>query len=143
MKTRVAWFLLGISVCYACGNAERANESDLISGTYVREYSKEILNQLSGNKVGMRTVRDTLYISSSGDGYKVDNSKWSMNDYDNDGWQDMKHGESGPLPSFNASYDESSRTLTSEGNAAPPLVITDDGKLSVGEKSDIAYIKIE
>ena len=142
MMNRVAGFLVGVSICYACGNSESANEKDSIAGTYVREYSREILNQLSGNKVGMRTVRDTLYISSAGDGYKVANSKWSMNDYDNDGWQNMKHGESGPLPTFNASYDRGSRTLSSEGNAAPPLVLAEDGKLSVGKKSEIAYVKI-
>lgn len=143
MKTRVAWFFVGVSVCYACGNVEKANESDLITGIYVREYSKEILNQLSWDKVGMRTVRDTLFITSAGNGYKVENAKWSMNDYDNDGWENMKHGDSGPLPSFKASYDENSRTLSSEGNAAPLLVITEDGKLSVGMKSDIAYVKVE
>ena len=143
MMTRVAGFLVGVSICYACGNSESANENDSIAGTYVREYSREILNQLSGNKVGMRTVRDTLYITAAGDEYKIENSKWSMNDYDNEGWQNMKHGESGPLPIFNASYDKNSRTLSSDGNQAPPLVIAEDGKLSVGNKSEIAYVKVD
>ena len=49
MMTRVAGFLVGVSICYACGNGESANEKDSIAGTYVREYSREILNQLSGN----------------------------------------------------------------------------------------------
>jgi hypothetical protein len=143
MMTRVAGFLVGVSICYACANSESTNEKDSIAGTYVRVYSREILNQLSGNKVGMRTVRDTLYISSVGNEYKVANSKWSMNDYDNDGWQNMKHGESGPLPTFNASYNKDSRTLNSEGGAAPSLVIAEDGKLSVGNKSEIAYVKVD
>jgi hypothetical protein len=143
MMTRVAGFLVGVSICYACGNGDSANEKDSIAGTYVREYSKEILNQLSGNKVGMRTVRDTLYITSAGNEYKVANSKWSMNDYDNDGWQNMKHGESGPLPTFNASYNKDSRTLNSQGGAGPSLVIAEDGKLSVGNKSEIAYVKVD
>jgi hypothetical protein len=141
MMKRVAWFLFGVSVCYACGNAERVSESDLIAGTYVREYSREILNQLSGNKLGMRTVRDTLYIIAIDGGYKVNNAKWSMNEYDNEGWQNMEHGESGPLPSFNATYDEQSRTLNPKGNEAPALTITEDGKISIGKKSEIAYVR--
>jgi hypothetical protein len=139
---RVAWFLFGVSFFYACGNAAN-NEKDLIAGVYVREYSNEILNQLSGNKVGMRTVRDTLYITSSGDEYEVENSKWSINDYDNDGWKDMEHSESGPLPSFNASYDQTSRTLIPRQNSVPALVIASDGKLSVGNKSEVAFVKVE
>jgi hypothetical protein len=143
MMTRVAWFLVGISVCSACGNAGSASEEDSVAGTYVREYSREILNQLSGDKVGMRTVRDTLYVIPAGDKYKIENAKWSMNDYDEDGWQNMEHGESGPLPSFNAIYDENARTLNSDGNSVPPLVIAEDGKISVGKKSDIAYVKVD
>ena len=100
------------------------------------------IHQLSGNKVGMRTVRDTLYITAAADGYKIQNAKWSMNDYDTDGWQNMKHGESGPLPSFEAIYDEQSRTLTSNGNEAPALTIAEDGKISIGKKSDIAYMRV-
>jgi len=135
--------LFGFVVCCACGNVEQKREDDLVIGTYVREYSTEILNQLSGNKMGMRTVRDTLIITSAGDRYKVENSKWSMNDYDNDGWQNSKHGESGPLRDFKASYSESSGTLNSDGNEVPTLFITNDGKLSVGKNSEIKYVKVE
>jgi hypothetical protein len=142
MMKRVILCLVGLSVCYGCGNAESASEKDAIAGTYVREYSREILNQTSGSKLGMRTVRDTLYISSQGEGYQVKNVKWSMNDYDNDGWRDMKHSESKPLPLFNATYDSKSRTLNGE-SAAPDLVLSEDGKLSVGGKSDIAYAKVD
>ena len=139
---RVAWFLFGVSICCACGNTGGKNE-DSVAGTYVREYSNEILNQLSGDKVGVRTVRDTLYITSAGDGYSIENTKWSMNDYDNDGWQNMKHGESGPLPSFKASYDNSTRSLISDVSSVPPIVVGNDGKLSIGSKSEIAYVKVD
>jgi hypothetical protein len=140
MMMRGVCLVIGGLICYACGTKESASQ-DLVSGTYVREYSREILNQTSGNKLGMRTVRDTLYISSQGDRYQVKNVKWSMNDYDNDGWQDMKHSDSKPLPVFAATYDSKSRTLNGE-SAAPDLVLSEDGKLSVGGKSEIAYAKI-
>ena len=138
MMKRVANFLIGVLICYACGNADKAND-DSIAGTYVREYSSEILNQLSGNKVGVRTIRDTLYITSAGRQYKVDNSKWSLNDYDNDGWQNMEHGESGPIPSFIATYDQTTHTLNSE--SAPDLIVSEDG-ISVGGKSEVTYAKM-
>jgi hypothetical protein len=143
MMKRVVIFLIGISLCYACGNAESVSGDDSIAGTYVREYSKEILNQLNGNKVGMRTVRDTLYITSAGDNYQVQNAKWRMNDYDNEGWQDMKHGESGPLPAFAATFDKQTGTLKSETPGITPALTVVDGKLSVGKQSDIAYSKID
>lgn len=141
MMIRGVCLVMSGLICYACGTKENASE-DLISGTYVREYSREILNQTSGNKLGMRTVRDTIYISSQGEGYQIKNVKWSMNDYDNDGWQDMKHSESKPLPLFTATYDSKSRTLNSE-SPAPNLVLADDGKLSVGGKSDVPYAKVD
>ena len=144
MMTRVTIFLVGVSICYACGNAENVRDVDSIAGTYVREYSREILNQLSGNKIGMRTVRDTLYVTSTEDGFNVRNSKWSLNDYDDGGWHNMEHDESGPLPSFAAKYDRQSRTLSAEtAGMTPALVIAEDGKLSIGNKSEIAYLKID
>lgn len=135
-------FLIWISICWACGNPNKDGErADSISGTYVREFSREILSQSNGAKMGMRTVRDTLYVTFEGDGYKVRNTRWSMNDYDDDGWRDMEHAEGGPLASFTATYDEASRTLTS--GSAPKLVIAEDGRISVGGKSEIAYSKID
>jgi hypothetical protein len=82
----------------SCSSSESKSKEATVAGVYVREYSHEILNQLSGNKVGMRTIRDTLYIRETDTGYRVVNAKWRMNDYDEDGWQNMEHGESGPLP---------------------------------------------
>lgn len=135
-------FLIGMSLCWACGSPkESVSEDQSISGTYVREFSREILNQASGNKMGMRMVRDTLYITPHEDGYRVENARWSMNDYDNEGWRDMEHAEGGPLASYTARYDGNSRTLQSD--SAPELVVVEGGRLSVGGKSAITYSKID
>lgn len=141
MKPLISFFL-GMIVCYACGTAESSTD-DSIAGTYVREYSREILNQLSGNKVGMRTVRDTLYVSSSGDGYRIVNARWRMNDYDSEGWQNMEHGEGGPWPSFDASYDENSKSLNAKATADMPSLFVEENRISVGGKSDIVFNKVE
>jgi len=132
-------FLIGVLICYACGNAQKASD-DSIAGIYVREYSRKIPTNPS-NKVGICTIRDTLYITTAGKQYKVENAMWSMNDYDDTGWQNMEDVESGPFPTFIAIYDETSRTLNSR--AAPDIVVSEDGKLFVLGKSEIVYAKID
>jgi hypothetical protein len=142
MMKRVAWFLFGVSVCYACGNAESASKGDSISGTYVREYSSEILNELSGNKVGVRTVRDTIFISSTEAGYKIENAKWSMNDYDEEGWRNMEHSEVRPLEPFEATYNSEDGVLSPKvSGVAPNLIINNNGELLVGKNSK-PYLKL-
>ena len=145
MVKRVAVFLIGVSICYACGSgSETAKGEDSIAGTYVREYSSEILNELSGNKVGMRTIRDTLFIATNGSSYRVTNSKWRMNDYDHDGWRNMEHAETGPMPTFDATYNEASGLLSpSTAGIVPELSIEKNGKLLVGKKSKIPFTKIQ
>jgi hypothetical protein len=136
MMTRFAWFLFGVSVCYACGNTESTSGGGSISGTYVREYSSEILNELSGSKVGMRTVRDTIFILSANEGYKVVNTKWSMNDYDDEGWRNMKHSETKPLTTFEATYNSDEGVLRPKvAGVAPDLIISNKGELRVGKNS--------
>jgi hypothetical protein len=127
----------------SCSTGETKTGDDSITGVYVREYSTEILNQLSGEKVGMRTFRDTITISEAEDGYRVDNSKWRMNDYDQDGWRNMKHGETKPLPTFEAKYDQASNTLNSENPQTIPALRIKDRRLFVGETGKTAYVKID
>jgi hypothetical protein len=127
----------------SCSSGEsKASNDDKVAGVYVRQYSKEILHQLSGNKVGMTTFRDTIKISKSGHGYHVVNTKWRMNDFDQDGWQDMKHGENRPLPEFDASYDEGGNALNPKLSGVVPTLYIEQGQLSIGPKSKIAYTKI-
>lgn len=142
MIKRVVCISMVAFASYGCGHVD-ASGSGVVAGTYVREYSREILNQLSGEKVGMRTVRDTLYITSTGDGYKVANAKWRMNDYDNDGWKNMEHGENGPWPVFQAKYDESAKSLTADPAGAVPSLVFENNTISVGDKSDIKYHKVD
>lgn len=127
----------------SCSTGESKSGNDSIAGIYVREYSTEILNQLSGEKVGMRTFRDTIRITTEQDGYRVENAKWRMNDYDEEGWRNMKHGETKPLPTFEASYDEASNSLMSDNPQLIPPLRLEDGKLFVGELGKTAYEKLK
>lgn len=142
-RMTIVFIAICSSVFTSCSTGESKSEYS-ISGVYVREYSKEILHQLNGSKVGITTFRDTIRISESGEGsYHVVNTKWRMNDYDQDGWRDMKHGENRPLPEFDASYDESSKRLNPKTSGIVPPLHVDQGQLSVGEKSKIPYVKID
>ena len=127
----------------SCSPGESKSGDDAVAGIYVREYSTEILNQLSGEKVGIRTFRDTIRITSEQEGYRVENTKWRMNDYDQEGWRNMKHGETKPLPTFEARYDEASNSLTSDNPQLIPPLRLKDGKLFVGEAGKTAYVKLE
>jgi hypothetical protein len=141
---RMTLAVLGIFgwVSFSCSSTEN-NTNDSVSGVYVREYSKDVLHQTSGDKVGMTTFRDTIRIAKSGEDYHIQNSKWKMNDYDQDGWQDMKHGDNRPLPEFDASYDEGSKTLSPKSSGVVPTLYIKQDQLSVGEDSKIAYTKID
>ena len=133
-------FLIGVLICYACGNAQRAIDNS-IAGIYVREHSRKILTQPGSNKTGVSTIRDTLFITTAGKQYKVENSIWCLNDYDDKGWQNMEDAESGPFPPFIAIYDETSRTLNSR--SAPDIVISEDGELFILGESKIVYTKLD
>lgn len=127
----------------SCSSSESKSKEDNVAGVYVREYSREILNQLSGNKVGMRTIRDTLYIREANTGYRISNSKWRMNDYDEEGWQNMEHGEAGPWPSFEATYDASRKSLNAKAITDAPSLLVEENMISVGGKSEIVFNKVE
>ena len=136
-------FIGVLSSIFTSFSTGESKSDDSITGVYVREYSKEILHRMNGSKVGMTIFRDTIRISESDGGYHVVNTKWRMNDYDQDGWQDMKHGESRPLPEFDGSYDEVARTLNPKVSGIVPPLHIEKGQLSVGPKSKIAYTKID
>ena len=130
-------------VLTSCSTGESKSDDDSIAGIYVREYSTEILNQLSGEKVGIRTFRDTITITEAEDGYRVENTKWRLNDYDQEGWRNMTHGETKPLPTFLAKYDEASNSLTSDNPQIIPPLHVEDGKLFVGATGKTAYVKVD
>ena len=100
-------FIVAVGIfLISCGSKEnRSQAADEISGTYVREYSFKVIHQETGNEVGMRTIRDTIFIRLMGQGYEVENRKWLLNDYDRGGWKDMLHTEDRPTPNFEATFN--------------------------------------
>jgi hypothetical protein len=99
--------------CNSESNSNSANAD--ASGIYVLEFAMEVTNPNTGDKLGMRQIRDSIFIEREGNEYKVTNRKWRMNDYDQDGWVSMEHADDRPLSTFFASYDETSSELLPKG----------------------------
>jgi hypothetical protein len=115
------------------------------SGVYVREYAMEVTNPNSGDKVGMRQIRDSIFVERKDNGYKVTNRKWRMNDYDQEGWVSMEHADDRPLSTFTASYDETSSELLPKGETGSRSIFVDqkNGKILRNKSKDIEYLKVK
>ncbi|MBS1977831.1 MAG: hypothetical protein JST46_10705 [Bacteroidetes bacterium] len=94
------------------------NSQEGISGAYVREYSNKVTNPETNQEIGMRTIRDTIFVRSLNDEIEVSNHKWMMNDYDNEGWRSMVHSDDRPKPTYRAVFDNESGSLRSTDGTA-------------------------
>src|SRR5688572_28247021 len=121
-----SWMLVS---CNSGSNSDSASAH--ASGVYVREYVMEVTNPNTGDKIGMRRIRDFIFVERVDNDYKVTNRKWRMNDYDQEGWVSMEHADDRPLPAFMASYDETSSELLPKGQTVsqPILVDQKNGKI--------------
>lgn len=99
---------------FSCTRGRSTDASDKISGAYSREYSFKVVNPETGREIGMKTVRDTIFVEFIESGYKVSNKKWRLNDYDREGWQSMEHSEDRPMGTFLAIFNQAAGTLDSE-----------------------------
>lgn len=115
MKISTVFSLLVGLLVFSCGLKNNHFESGRISGIYVREYTFKVINLESGTEIGMRTIRDTIIIRSIKAAYEVSNNKWSLNDYDQDGWKNMEHAEDRPFPTYTATYESETGSLKAVG----------------------------
>lgn len=114
MKKRCGFFVVIGSLLFSCGTPrDHSDVNDEISGTYAREYSFKVINQETGIEIGMRTIRDTIIVRSLDSGFEITNSKWQLNQYDKEGWQNMKHMDNRPKPSFIGTLDMKGGTIIS------------------------------
>lgn len=136
MTTNAVLVLVGL-VIFSCGVKERPDE---ISGVYVREFSFEVVNAESGAKVGMRTVRDSIFIEPMDDGFEVSNRKWRKNDYDLEGWQSMEHADDRPISAFVSTL--SSNALSSGDRSFALYFDSENERLYREKGGDIFYSKV-
>jgi hypothetical protein len=114
MITRFSFFVTVGLIAISCGSKERDSQTDNISGVYIREYSFKVIHPERGDTIGMRTIRDTIFIRQKDQGYEVSNNKWSLNDYDIDGWKNMEHAEDHSMPTFHVTFNLADGSLDSE-----------------------------
>lgn len=134
---------LGFVACNSSENS-RVRENDA-SGVYAREYSSEVTHPESGNKLGIRKIRDSIFVKVVNGGYEISNSKWRLNDYDQEGWVSMEHADDRPLPTYIAVYDNKSKVLRAENGNVSLSIFLDPkhDKLFIDEARDVEYLKIE
>jgi hypothetical protein len=144
MTLRTILIFAGTAVMVSCGTNDHkvASTSDA-SGIYVREYTVEVNNPETGDKVGMRQIRDSIFIERAENGYQVSNCKGRMNDYDQEGWVSLSHAEDRPLPTFFASYDDKSGALRPDNSGFMQPIFIERGRLFKDRNKELAYQKVE
>ena len=128
-------------VVFACGTKDHSRSNDEISGTYVREYSFKVVNLETGNEIGFRTIRDTIFVNPKKNEYEVSNNKWRLNDYDNEGWRNMAHTEDRPMPTYIAAFAPSDSSLNAEHILQLYLDLI-EGYLYKGKKGDTRFRRV-
>jgi len=113
-----------------------------IPGVYVREYSFRVTNPETGREVGMRTIRDTIFIRAVENSYEVSNSKWRLNDYDREGWQTMEHAEDRPMLLYRSTFSPGDSSLISESRPSLYLNLR-KMELYKSDKCSNAYRKLQ
>ena len=139
MKLRFSFIVaIGFAII-SCSSKEHHSQAEgEISGTYVREYSFMVTNPETGIEIGMRTVRDTIFVSPKENGYEVSNNKWRLNDYDREGWKNMEHSDDRPMPIYESAFDPLDSSLINE-STIPLYLDIKDGLLCKGKKRDSPY----
>lgn len=109
--------------------------SGLITGTYAREYSFDQVNLDMNKSIGNATIRDTIFIIADGDNFKVSNSMWRKNDYDDRGWYQLGTNSSGAFHAYAAKWSEADSTLNplNFGVMNPIRADVKNGKIFLGK----------
>lgn len=138
MNTNFTSTLVGL-LLIACTSGNKNRDED-ISGIYTREYSSGVTNPETNQQIGMRTIRDTVFVRPLDGAIEVSNHKWMMNDYDKEGWRSMAHSDDRPKPKYTASFDDASSSLTSE-DGITLFVNKDKGTVHWSEGMDYRLVK--
>ena len=105
---------IGFVVASCMSKESRFVQNDGISGVYVREYSFKVVNPEGGNEIGIASIRDTIFVQQQEKDYQVKNSKWRLNDYDKEGWQNMEHADDRPMLDHVATFQSKDSVLVAD-----------------------------
>ncbi|MBS1508506.1 MAG: hypothetical protein JSS79_17845 [Bacteroidetes bacterium] len=127
-------------IIFSCNKPRDTNATDEICGAYTREYSFKVINQETGVEIGMRTIRDTIFIRQIGNEFQVSNKKWRLNNYDKDGWRNMEHDDDRPKATYLSAYVFTNKSLAAENH---PTLYIDTSPQMVYWTIESKYRKIE
>ena len=145
MVLKVSSLILLFSVAAGCKIIEKESAySGLVTGTYVYTYTADVMEVGTGEVVGIRTVRDTIFIKEAGKKFEVSNRKWMDNDYDNVDWLQPESKADQAMPTYLVEFDTSEKKLIPDPKQKKgvPLYVTEDG-LYWGEQKALEYQRIE
>lgn len=145
MILKVSSLILLFSVVAGCKIIEKESAySEAVAGTYVHTYTADVLEVETGEVMGIRTVRDTIFIKKAGKKFEVSNRKWMDNDYDNVDWVQPESKADQAMPTYLAEYDSTTGKLVPDPKQekSVPLYVTEDG-LYWGEQKALEYERIE
>jgi hypothetical protein len=143
MARRTFYFIVAASsLAVACSTKDQSShESKALAGAYARETSFTVIKQETGEQVGKRTIRDTIFIASANEGFEISNEKWMLNDYDLEGWRNMRHSDDRPFQRHSAILNSAKAALESDG--FPPIHININGlEISLSDRTRI-YKKVK
>lgn len=131
---------MAAAIIAGCNSQQAA--SNLITGTYAREYSFDQVNLDTDKSIGNASVRDTIFITPDGDHFQVSNSMWRKNDYDDKGWYKLGTNERGAFHTYAAKWNETDSTLdpVDFGVMNPIKVDGKNGKILLG-KTEYGKVK--
>jgi hypothetical protein len=145
MMLKVSVLVLLMSVSSGCKVIENDSLSgEHVAGTYVHTYKADVLEVETGEVMGTRTVRDTIFIKKAGEKFEVSNRKWMDNDYDNEGWILPESKADQAMPTYFVKYDSVKRKLMPDPGEKKRIPLYVDGdRLYWGEAKALEYLRID
>lgn len=136
--------ILVIGICFiACSREKEYPTPEEVPGIYVNTYKADVLDPATGEVMGSRTVRDTIIIRLSEEGFEVSNHKWLYNDYDGKGWVDSMQGEIEPMNDYVGLFDPENGILSPMIKDSNPRLFLEDQKIYWGDARALEYLKVE
>lgn len=126
----------------ACNSGTKSFDDFKIAGAYVRADTVEINHLETGQRIGSREIRDTIYIDSADKGYQVANHRWRLNHFDSSGWVNMAHDGNRPLPSYEATYHKQMKILMPRNELVGRQLIIDPALKTISIRG-VKYVKAE
>ena len=122
---------------------KESTHSDNVTGAFLHTYSAEVIDPATGEVMGTRTVRDTIFIVDSGDKFEVSNRKWFDNDYDDEGWKAPQSEADKAMPTFLATYDTTQKKLVpTEKNKKHTTLYIGEDRIYWGDEKALEYERI-